>query len=40
STTVVENRYFNEFINFLDPRYLIPTRQAAKKMILDEFDSR
>ncbi|CAG8550431.1 6021_t:CDS:2 [Cetraspora pellucida] len=38
--TVVENQYFNDFIKFLDPRYITPTRQAAKKMIINEFENR
>ncbi|KAF0532304.1 zinc finger bed domain-containing protein ricesleeper 2-like [Gigaspora margarita] len=37
--TVIENKQFTEFINFLDPRYITPIRQTAKKMILDEFDT-
>ncbi|CAG8533356.1 16053_t:CDS:2 [Cetraspora pellucida] len=40
SFTMVENQYFHEFINILDPHYVVPTRQAAKNMIMDEFYKR
>ncbi|CAG8811533.1 11831_t:CDS:1, partial [Racocetra fulgida] len=36
--TVVENQHFNEFIHLIDPQYIVLTQQAAKTMIIDEFE--
>ncbi|CAG8820860.1 24479_t:CDS:2, partial [Cetraspora pellucida] len=38
--TVVDNIYFVNWIRKLDPRYTLPTRQATKQMIIDEFNYR
>ncbi|CAG8801921.1 5617_t:CDS:1, partial [Racocetra fulgida] len=38
--TIVKNQHFNEFIRLINPRYIVPTRQAAKTMIIDEFEVR
>ncbi|CAG8802448.1 16763_t:CDS:1, partial [Racocetra fulgida] len=38
--TVVDNQYFQEFLNFFDPRYTISTRQAVKTKIIDKFENK